>query len=1071
MAQAGEVLSWQKISSTEGDFTGDLDSEDQFGTSVAKIGDLNGNGIPEVAIGSWDDDGGINHGAVWILFLDSSGSVDSFQKISDTQGGFTATLDDWDIFGNHVAGIGDVNQDGFFDLAVAATLDDDGGTNRGAIYILFLDSAGTVSSYQKISHTQGSLGVSLEDSDYFGSSLAVTDDWDGNGVNELIVGAVGDDDGGGPEAGAIYILFLDSLGTVNSTKKISQTQGGWNPPQFFATHQFGWASEYIGDLNHDGYPDIAVSPWTDTDSLVSLGGTYIIFLDSNFSVKQYQKISIKYGDFADSTWISGDKFGIGLANIGDQNGNGENELVVGVSLRNYFGVDAGGFYILFLDTLGKVDSSKFIGTGSEGFDAIVAAKDNFGYSLASLGDIDGNGKADLIVSAKGSDDGGLDQGSAWIIWLGDEPVCQGNLGCGVLDGYVYYDIDSSCSITIPDGEFETIQVTASNNQLIRYTRTDSNGYFSFELNPGNYEVEIPILTPDSCDSIYDVTINGGDTTNQDFFAMNGHCNLSITSINHQVVNSSICPNSGQPYVGPCYDPNNPNYVQICMNVANIGTGGNAMAVTQAVLQIQLGPGLLVQCLGTTTNPILPFAGQYCNQVTNTIVKGLQVGFNIPVNGTVQFCIIAEVIGLPPTGQTCYDVQAFLWASGGGAFPQTPPFAGVPCCLHPNNNCIASSGIHFMNTCIETNCSCDPNAKNVFPPGCGPLGYATNQVLTYRIDFENIGLGPAVDVIIRDTFDTDIDSNSITIDSSSHFISDTTLSGEIIIVTFDSIMLPSNAQFPDSGKGFVIISASPKPLLPNHTKIDNRAAIQFDNWDQLITNEVINTIFDDPEPTVTLNSPEVIYYGYGPEECDTLEANPGSGVPPYSWSWEPGTIADSLFYLVACPADTEVYIVQLTDSVLCFAWDTVELIVIDVRCGVALDSVIMCRGARPYCVDSSEVAFLLGLGYTLGPCGSPKRELFELDAALDNGFLIQVYPNPFDKEIIFELFSDFDLNISIELLNMEGIVVRDIYSGSIEKSNKYKLKYKPVGLSDGVYIYRVYSNNEIIKTSKVVLMKQ
>ena len=92
---------------------------------------------------------------MWILFLNTNGTVKSHQKISDTQGGFTGTLDDVDVFGNSVAALGDLDGDGIGDLAVGAAFDDDGGQDRGAVWILFLNSNGTVKSHQKISDTQG----------------------------------------------------------------------------------------------------------------------------------------------------------------------------------------------------------------------------------------------------------------------------------------------------------------------------------------------------------------------------------------------------------------------------------------------------------------------------------------------------------------------------------------------------------------------------------------------------------------------------------------------------------------------------------------------------------------------------------------------------------------------------------------------------------------------------------------------------------------------------------------------------------------------------------------------------
>ena len=83
----------------------------------------------------------------------TDGTVKSFQKISDTAGNFTATLDNEDRFGPSVAALGDLDGDTVTDLAVGAYYDDDGGLDRGAVYVLFMNTNGTVKSHQKISDT------------------------------------------------------------------------------------------------------------------------------------------------------------------------------------------------------------------------------------------------------------------------------------------------------------------------------------------------------------------------------------------------------------------------------------------------------------------------------------------------------------------------------------------------------------------------------------------------------------------------------------------------------------------------------------------------------------------------------------------------------------------------------------------------------------------------------------------------------------------------------------------------------------------------------------------------------
>ncbi|MCH7720800.1 MAG: FG-GAP repeat protein, partial [Planctomycetes bacterium] len=221
LAQPGWILSHQKISDTAGGFTGILDDGDVLGWAVGSLGDLDGDGVIDLAVGApRDDDGGNGRGAVYILFLNADGTVKAEQKISDTEGGFNGRLDDVDAFGTSVASLGDLDADGVGDLAVGAYLDDDGGNDRGAVWVLFLNTDGTVKSHQKISDTEGGFTGILDDSDVLGFSVASLGDLDGDGVADLAVGAFGDDDGGFSR-GAVWVLFLNTDGTVKLHQKIS----------------------------------------------------------------------------------------------------------------------------------------------------------------------------------------------------------------------------------------------------------------------------------------------------------------------------------------------------------------------------------------------------------------------------------------------------------------------------------------------------------------------------------------------------------------------------------------------------------------------------------------------------------------------------------------------------------------------------------------------------------------------------------------------------------------------------------------------------------------------------------
>lgn len=107
--------------------------------------------------------------------------------------------------------------------------DDDGAGNAGAVYIHLLNSDGTVKSTYKISETSAD-GLVLGASDYFGSSVAGVGDYNEDGVVDVAVGAMYDDHPSRSNAGAIYILYLASDGTVDSFDKIdygSANIGNW----------------------------------------------------------------------------------------------------------------------------------------------------------------------------------------------------------------------------------------------------------------------------------------------------------------------------------------------------------------------------------------------------------------------------------------------------------------------------------------------------------------------------------------------------------------------------------------------------------------------------------------------------------------------------------------------------------------------------------------------------------------------------------------------------------------------------------------------------------------------------
>ena len=147
----GTAKNSQKISALEGGFVGLIESGDSFGFDVSGIGDIDGDMVNDIAVSApFDDDGGNNIGAVWVIFMNPDGTTKDYSKISNTHGNFSGALEIEDAFGANLSCSGDINNDGYIDLLVSATKDDDGGINIGATWILSLNS--NVSSLNTLNH-------------------------------------------------------------------------------------------------------------------------------------------------------------------------------------------------------------------------------------------------------------------------------------------------------------------------------------------------------------------------------------------------------------------------------------------------------------------------------------------------------------------------------------------------------------------------------------------------------------------------------------------------------------------------------------------------------------------------------------------------------------------------------------------------------------------------------------------------------------------------------------------------------------------------------------------------------
>jgi hypothetical protein len=388
---------------------------DRFGAAVASLGDVNGDGAQDVAVGApGTDDDSAKTGAAWVLFLAADGAIQGSQELSATTGGFTGPLDNVDLFGTSVAGLGDLDQDGVPDLAVGAIGDDNGGNKNGAVWILLLNADGTVKAEQKISDTMGGFSGGLDNVEEFGLALGAAGDVDGDGVGDLAVGA-SIETSTGVKQGGLYLLFLNPDGTVKASQEISAREGGFTGV-LDNVDEFGSAVVGIGDLDQDGVPDLAAGAPGDDDGGSKTGAVWVLFLNPDGTVKAQQKISAAEGGFGGAL-APGDRFGSALALLGDLDPDEQADLVVGAPGDAGAGALRGAVWMLFLQGDGTVEDWTKAGDAQGGFTGALANGDALGSALALLGDLDGNGLQDVLAGAPGDAGSGPASGAVWQLLL------------------------------------------------------------------------------------------------------------------------------------------------------------------------------------------------------------------------------------------------------------------------------------------------------------------------------------------------------------------------------------------------------------------------------------------------------------------------------------------------------------------------------------------------------------------------------------------------------------------------------------------------------------------------------
>ena len=404
-------------------------ANDYSGWSVSNAGDVNGDGLDDLIVNAWgaDPDNKLSAGKSYVIFgKQNNTDAINLSAVASGTGGFAINGESVnDYSGWSISSAGDVNGDGLDDLIVGArSADPSGKLSAGKSYVIFGKQDNTdainLSAIAAGTSTDGFVINGESAGDYSAHSVSSAGDVNGDGLDDLIVGAYSADPSGKSSAGKSYVIFGKQDNAAINLSAIATGTGGFVINGESINDHSGYSVSSAGDVNGDGLDDLIVGARkADPSGKSSAGKSYVIFGKQDNAAINLSAIASGTGGFVINGESAGDKSGISVSSAGDVNGDGLDDLIVGAYQADPSGKSsAGKSYVIF----GKQDNAAInlsaIATGTGGF--VIngeSAGDSSGWSVSSAGDVNGDGLDDLIVGAYQADPSGKSNaGKSYVIF-------------------------------------------------------------------------------------------------------------------------------------------------------------------------------------------------------------------------------------------------------------------------------------------------------------------------------------------------------------------------------------------------------------------------------------------------------------------------------------------------------------------------------------------------------------------------------------------------------------------------------------------------------------------------------